>query len=40
MKEIGMANAAMSKGDMRGACKNYMRAQKNGFEERLKVFMA
>jgi hypothetical protein len=38
MKEMGMANAAMSKGDMRGACK--MRAEKNGFEERLKVLMA
>ena len=30
MKEMGMANAAMSKGDMRGACKSYMRAQKMG----------
>ena len=28
MKEMGMANTAMSKGDMRGACKSYMRAQK------------
>lgn len=28
MKEMGAANAAMSKGDMRGACKSYMRAQK------------
>src|SRR5216683_603034 len=37
-EEIGMANAAMSKGDMRGGCK--MRAKKTGFEERLKVFMA
>jgi hypothetical protein len=27
MKEIGAANAAMAKGDMRGACKSYMRAQ-------------
>jgi hypothetical protein len=27
MKEIGAANTAMSKGDMRGACKSYMRAQ-------------
>jgi hypothetical protein len=27
MKEMGAANAAMSKGDMRGACKSYMRAQ-------------
>ena len=27
MKEMGAANAAMAKGDMRGACKNYMRAQ-------------
>ena len=30
MKEIGSANTAMSKGDMRGACKSYMRAQKMG----------
>jgi hypothetical protein len=30
MKEMGMANTAMSKGDMRGACKSYMRAQKIG----------
>jgi len=30
MKEMGAANAAMSKGDMRGACKSYMRAQKMG----------
>jgi hypothetical protein len=28
MKEMGAANTAMSKGDMRGACKSYMRAQK------------
>lgn len=28
MKEMGMANASMAKGDMRGACKSYMRAQK------------
>jgi hypothetical protein len=28
MREIGMANAAMSKGDMRAACKSYIRAQK------------
>lgn len=28
MKEMGMANTALSKGDMRGACKSYMRAQK------------
>jgi hypothetical protein len=27
MKEMGAANTAMSKGDMRGACKSYMRAQ-------------
>ena len=27
MKEMGTANAAMSKGDMRSACKSYMRAQ-------------
>ncbi len=30
MKEMGTANTAMSKGDMRGACKSYMRAQKMG----------
>ena len=30
MKEMGMANTAMSKGDMRGACRSYMRAQKMG----------
>ena len=27
-KEMGMANMQMSKGDMRGACKSYMKAQK------------
>lgn len=27
MKEMGAANAAMAKGDMRNACKSYMRAQ-------------
>jgi hypothetical protein len=27
MKEMGAANAATAKGDMRGACKSYMRAQ-------------
>jgi hypothetical protein len=26
-KEIGMANTEMSKGNMRNACKHYMRAQ-------------
>ena len=30
MKEMGAANAAMSKGDMKGACRSYMRAQKMG----------
>jgi hypothetical protein len=30
MQEMGMANSAMSKGDMRGACKSYMRLQKMG----------
>lgn len=30
MKEMGAANAAISKGDMRGACKSYMRAQNMG----------
>jgi hypothetical protein len=30
MKEMGTANTAMSKGDMRGACKSYTRAQKMG----------
>jgi hypothetical protein len=33
MKEMGAANAAMSKGDMRGACKNYMRAQNMGSQK-------
>jgi hypothetical protein len=27
MKEMSAANSAMSKGDMRAACKSYMRAQ-------------
>ena len=27
-KEMGMANADMSKGNMRGACMHYMKAQK------------
>jgi hypothetical protein len=27
MREMGMANTAMSKGDTRGACKSYMRVQ-------------
>ncbi|WOH51590.1 hypothetical protein [Bradyrhizobium sp. sBnM-33] len=27
MKEMGAANAALAKGDMRSACKSYMRAQ-------------
>ncbi len=27
-KEMGAANMAMSKGDMRGACKSYMKVQK------------
>ena len=30
MKEVGMANTAMSKGDMRSACRSYIRAQKMG----------
>jgi hypothetical protein len=30
MKEMAAANTAMSKADMRGACKSYMRAQKMG----------
>jgi hypothetical protein len=29
-KEIGMANMEMSKGNMRGACMHYMKAQKMG----------
>ena len=29
-KEIGMANADMSKGNMRGACMHYMKAQQMG----------
>ena len=33
MKEMSMANTAMSKGDMRGACKSYMRAQKMGTQK-------
>jgi hypothetical protein len=30
MKELSSANTAMSKGDMRAACRNYIRAQKMG----------
>ena len=30
MKEMAMANTQMSKGDMKGACKSYMRAQQMG----------
>ena len=30
MKEMAMANTQISKGDMRGACKSYMSAQKMG----------
>ena len=30
MKEMAMANTQMSKGDMRGACKSYMKAQQMG----------
>ena len=30
IRDASLANAAMSKGDMRGACKSYMRAQKMG----------
>ena len=30
LKEISIANTAMSNGDMRGACKSYIRAQKMG----------
>ncbi|TYO62342.1 hypothetical protein FXV83_33330 [Bradyrhizobium hipponense] len=29
-KEVAAANTDMSKGDMRGACKHYMKAQKMG----------
>jgi len=29
-KEMAMANADMSKGNMRGGCKHYMMAQKAG----------
>lgn len=29
-KEMGMANTEMSKGNMRGACMHYMKAQKMG----------
>jgi hypothetical protein len=28
MKEMAMANTQMSKGDMKGACRSYMKAQK------------
>ena len=30
MKEMAMANTQMSKGDMKGACRSYMKAQKMG----------
>lgn len=30
MKEMAMANTQMSKGDMKGACMSYMKAQKMG----------
>jgi hypothetical protein len=30
MKEMAMANTQMSQGNMRGACKSYMNAQKMG----------
>jgi hypothetical protein len=30
MKELSSANTAMSKGDMRAACKSYIRVQKMG----------
>ena len=30
MKEMAMANTQMSKGDMKGACKSYMKAQQMG----------
>jgi hypothetical protein len=30
LREMGTANTAISKGDMRGACLSYMRAQKIG----------
>jgi hypothetical protein len=33
MKELGDANTAMSNGDMRAACKSYMRAQKMGLKK-------
>lgn len=29
-KDMGMANMEMSKGNMKGACKHYMNAQKTG----------
>jgi hypothetical protein len=29
-KEMGMANIEMSKGNMKGACMHYMKAQKMG----------
>jgi hypothetical protein len=30
MRDVSAVNTAMSKGDMRGACKSYMRAQNMG----------
>jgi hypothetical protein len=38
MREMGAANAAMAKGDMRGACKIFLRAQQtNERSERLDI---
>ncbi|MCK1638652.1 hypothetical protein IVA95_13840 [Bradyrhizobium sp. 157] len=34
MKEMGAANAALAKGDMRSACKSYMRAQQMSGQKR------
>jgi hypothetical protein len=28
IRQVGLANAAMSKGDMRAACQSYIRAQR------------
>jgi hypothetical protein len=36
-KEMGAANAAMAKGDMRGACKSYMRAQQMSGQKGLDI---
>jgi hypothetical protein len=37
MREMGAANAAMAKGDMRGACKSYNARPANERSERLDI---